>query len=115
MMNKDERFVRDAWENIRFEASRQYGDSSKPIYFCWYIDDWLAISGYDTIDKITAAARKFTEERLEQILLVEEEIAWLKSLSIPMNDIAAAMRVGRREEAALAELQRGMKAKGVSE
>ena len=55
------------------------------------------------------------KERERKIADVEEEITWLKSLSIPLKDIAAAMRCGRRAagpgsaaEAILADLKKGM-------
>ncbi len=55
------------------------------------------------------AAAAFTEDRLEQIRQVEEEIDFLFEGAIPHRNADIRSRILAREQAALADLKRGMR------
>ena len=104
-MNEDERFVREHWEDVTVEWGRIEGklygmatSQSRPIY----------LHGYKTEAEIWAAARRFTEERLEQIRQVEEEIQYL-NFRVMAPELDILERILAREQAALDSLRRGMK------
>ena len=111
-MDANEEYVRSRWEGVKFAQSHQYGDATKPIYWLFYIDDWLAVSGYDTREKILQAAAEFTRERERQIaeMSLAMETAFCadpKELNCVTCEITQPLR--KLGEAALAELTRGMK------
>jgi hypothetical protein len=56
-----------------------------------------------------SAAAEFIRYRIKQIAEVEEEIEVLQSMRIHRDDLLVLQRVFLREQAALAELRRGMK------
>jgi hypothetical protein len=99
----DEEFVSQHWDVSGAGLWRTIEHGCVP----WRVDD---ADGW-------SAARAFTEERLEQIRLIEEEIIYLISDMKPDLDCgikdcchcAASRRILAREQEALAELKRGMK------
>ena len=119
-MNEDERFVREHWEDVTVEWGRIEGklygmatSQSRPIY----------LHGYKTEAEIWSSARRFTEERLEQIRQAEKDVrrvmkfvaqcrGYLIERIDPRHDteaLASWSRILAREQAALDELKRGMK------
>jgi hypothetical protein len=114
-MSDNERAVREAWEwvQVRLAEPGEGVDSG----------DWVvrlpllpfSQTGFDTESEAWRAANEFTEERLEQIRQVEEEI---KVAKFKRNTDAASGfiahvvvwdRILASRQSALQELKRGMK------
>jgi len=106
----DEQFVREHWE--RAEAcphrdNRQCCISLGGRMFT-RVTVPNTVSGYAPSEsEAWAAARVFTEARLEEIRQVEEEIEYLEDFAFGQP----WKRILFREQAALAELKRGLKKK----
>ena len=108
---QEREYVEARWEDARFESAHEYGDDSKPLYWLFYIGEWLPISGYSTEDEIIHAAFRFTKERKEQIAEVETEIDLLCKVwpAYYPSDSATMERIVDVEKARLAELKRGLR------
>ncbi len=105
----NEEYVRSKWEKVKDRETFVAGHGHVVTLPVIWKDSMSA--GYFRSKEIAwAAAAEFTREREEQIRHVEEEIALLegwKHLVEVKNP--AALRILGREQAALAELKRGMK------
>jgi hypothetical protein len=118
----DEQFVREHWNDVVIEWGRiegkRYGMAlaeGRPIY----------LHGWETETEIWSAARASTEERLEKIKQIDEEIglvgaiesttaAFIRSMAGHLKQDAAKelpawKRILARERAVRADLKRGMK------
>jgi len=100
----DEEYVRSKWRNCatkRDEHNRWLMFTNNAMYRAVFAD---------SLEKLWAAAAEFTRERLEQIRQLEEEIAWLSDgIDVTGDDEPIGERILAREQAALADLKRGMK------
>jgi hypothetical protein len=122
-MDENEQYVRSKWEQVeahwlpsmpdRFRVEMVY-DSA----MVWVDRPHAQIPSEkpfvrkQTEQQAWSAARAFTEEREKQIAEVEEEIALLSSIGqhyVPPAKVTRD-RILAREQAALDELKRGMKA-----
>lgn len=97
----DEEVVRAAW--VDAGSAPPWGDCER----------WQVYFGHDYVHGTTeaqawSAARKYTEERQEEIRLVEEEIEMLENED-RHDDYPPYLRILAREEAALAELKKGLR------
>jgi hypothetical protein len=115
-MDENEKFVCDHWERAQV---------------CPHPHDqrcWISLGGR-TFTRVTvpesisdyaeneaaawSAAKAFTEARLEEIRLVEEEIEFLgilqRNLTMTDSELIAIEGIIVREQAALSELKRGMR------
>ncbi len=90
-MSEDERFVREHWEKVH--------DNGDGI--------WIVAEEIYKFES-GSAARRFTEERLEQIRQVEHEIQYL-NFRVMVPELIILERILAREQAALDSLRRGMK------
>ena len=106
-MTEDERIVRGAWKEVR------YVDTGPSL---WVRTHYVIIghpqlfAAYrNTRGEAWLAARDFTEQRLEQIRQIKQEIALLVEAQKSGVDCSRWERIRLREQAALAELRRGMK------
>lgn len=132
-MTEDEKFVREQWADVAlWDRQMLYGNKEQ----FWEVELVIAPGSFSRHCKPTqaeawSAAAEFTRTRLQQIRDVEEEIAWLgKNLPRPPRarpgesmsealrservaayerDKPTAVRVLDREQAALAELKRGLR------
>jgi hypothetical protein len=101
-MDEDREYVESRWVNVVFIGGRNecgFISGSECSLSDWQLSEaaaWLA-------------ARQFTEEREEEIAEVEEEIATLKSLRVPMMSVAPLLRCGKRAEECLTALKKGMR------
>ena len=121
-MSKDEEFVRSVWKTVtesEYDPHEGYTIPQTRVDFGHH--HYTEIKAADA----WSAAAEFTRERLEQIRKVEEEIAYLtpqrdsmrKRNSCEAIEAQPAWfqawdildRILAREQAALAELKRGMK------
>jgi len=113
-MTPDEKEVRDAWERAE-ECPREskMGDGEEWVislggfYYTMHMTDWV-----ESQTAAWSAAAAFTRERKEQIRLVEEEIDYVRAfIKLPSGEEHSVWsRILAREQAALAELKRGMRA-----
>jgi hypothetical protein len=107
-MSKDERIVREAWEDYSIMI-REFPNSS-PYWI--YLGEEFCTGPHKTEAKAWRAAAEFTTQRQEQIRQVGEEIKIVRnelSLGRDRWNSPEFIRILAREQAALAELQRGMK------
>jgi hypothetical protein len=96
----DEEYVRSKWVDV--------SDTGYAVHIYFGGDKESKFAG---MNGRWSAARKFTEERLEAIRLVEEEIALLRGRKwICLENNPAALRILAARQAALDELKRGLKA-----
>ena len=130
-MDANEEYVRQRWEGVHYKESRGHSPWSYGIVYrkAPYGDsaEWL-LSGALELPKAEAwqAARAFTEAREEEIRQVEQEIAILnlefwemhgeirlatmvEQYTPLVRELCRWARILAREQAALAELKRGMK------
>jgi len=107
-MSEDEKFVREHFDGVWLRGARKSG--------CWV--QWGEASlGRLVFSEAEAwsAAAAFTRQRLEEIRQVEEEIENIRSSSEGLQEngeyyrMRVFDRILAREQAALAELKRGMK------
>lgn len=70
-MNEDEKYVREHWINPRFIAC-SYRSAS--VWAMNLSDTYITIIRGNTQDECWAKARKFTEERQEEVRCLEREI-----------------------------------------
>lgn len=95
--------MRSALEVIRKRAQREYPVSIGNQ------NAWALVEQWAENALAEPAARAFTDERLEAIRQVEEEIALLAGWRFVCENNPAAKRILARTEAHLAELKRGLK------
>ena len=115
-MNQDEQFVREKWEEVREQVQACVHEAPVNQHGFVFVrcgeDEEMIGSG--TYRERWAAAAEFTRNRLEQIRQVEEEIEEIRG---PLCRDQACVRcvihtrILAREQAALADLRRGMKEK----
>jgi hypothetical protein len=96
-MSEDERIVREVW------GSALDADSGGEASIFFHQGD----TGFNV--PTWAAARAFTEQRLEEIREVRAEIAWLIRQDHSVDAQPVPRRILARLQATLADLQRGMK------
>ena len=99
MTDDNERYVRDRW-NLVHRCDGSYRGYLGGVVL---IQDTHGLLHFET----WAAARAFTEARLEQIRQVEEEIAYVRRWHRGPHPVWT--RILAREQATLAELRIGMK------
>jgi hypothetical protein len=105
--SRDERFVRDHWVNQ--EHLNLYQITPEKYSFNWSWDGGV-VGLFVNPKEAWAAARAFTEKRLEEIRQVEEEIRWLKATVAWRHTKGFEVdRIVAREHAALERLKAGMK------
>lgn len=102
-MTADEKYVRERWEGVVCVNHACLSGQ-------WISADTCALSGFsDNEAQAWKTAREFTEQRAEEIRLVEQEIQVLHTLIKFTAEKYAVNRVIIARQAALAELRRGWK------
>lgn len=107
---ENEEYVRSRWDPNLFNGGLYFYEGARSYHLR------LGSKRFEYTQKTKAecwsAAYAFTLEREEQIRQVEEEIALMEFIvqaQDEFNDIVAAKRILAREQAALAELKKGMR------
>ena len=109
-MSADEKLVRAAWKDTSLGGLRVYEIRA----FHLYLGAWKHEGTVKNKEAIWAAAAEFTIQRQQEIAELREEILALRDRMAYLahwqpEDGAIYARTVAREQAALAELQRGMK------
>ena len=110
-MDANEKFVRDHWESVNWGMRDLAGKNFAVIV---YDDDVGTGFTGNTQSEAWKSAAKFTRERLKQIYRMDIGIGLLQEC-LPGegwhndDDVLIAGEILAREQAALAELKRGMK------
>jgi hypothetical protein len=111
----DREYVESKWTSASLEDHTECCGPSKP--FCVLLGNECQSSWEDTPEAAWSAARKFTEAHEEKIRLVEEEVGLISGIMredfVNQKDCRTYKcfaRILAREQAALDELRRGLRA-----
>lgn len=113
-MSSNEEYVRARWQSVSVTDWYAGTSTLTQAWSIWLPCGWTSpVGGTATDAEMWSAARAFTEQREQAIANVEDEIEWLnwpsvKNVCTREGDLARC-RIIAREQAALAELQRGLR------
>lgn len=122
-MQDDERYVRERWDWLRVFDAGYFSERDNLDRFGVYLPSPLGGGRYagfhPTEAEAWSAARAVTEQREEEILQVDEDIAWVKKQKMgcsPRHELETASevysiprRILARLKSIRADLKRGMK------